>query len=50
MEVQSVKGTAAVLDSSVNVLSKQMEEREMDESSAAVYSEINSGKKSANEK
>lgn len=40
MEVKLVLGTVAVLESSLNVLSKQMEEREMDENSADVYSEM----------
>lgn len=34
MEVKSVKGTVAVIESSVNMLSKQMKERGKDESSA----------------
>lgn len=47
MEVKSVKGTVAVLESSVNVLSKQMEERGMDESSIDVYSEMKEIEKSS---
>lgn len=45
--MKSVKGTVAVLESSVNVLSKQMEERGMDESSADVYSEMKEIEKSS---
>lgn len=40
MEVKLVKGIVAVLESSVNVLSKQMEEREMGENCVDVYSEM----------
>lgn len=47
MEVKSVKGIVAVLESSVNVLSKQMKERGMDESSADVYSEMKKIEKSS---
>lgn len=40
MEVKLVKGIVAVLESSVNVLSIQMEEREMGENCVDVYSEM----------